>query len=240
MNYFLIITCILFPSFLKATLLKPLSIEEHLTNSSAVIHGHYKEKLGSKKDSTTGFIFTEHSLDLIATAGLNEREIPDHKFVTHGGEYEGITQEIEGSPTFNKGEEVVLLLRKTRSGYVVNNLSLGKYEVTSRDGRKILVNSAFPGNDTLSNISLDQFNGYVQGRFGHELAEIKKTVFHHSNSTDKSEIKKEKSSRESPSSTHETQERELASFSSKSPVLILVAISVVLGLLFYWRRKQRS
>ncbi len=169
--------------FARSIIFEPIPIKEQLKTTDVIIHGHYERVHGYKKDDTIGMEFTEHSLQLISIAGINHQG-RRQRFITLGGR----TQEISGVPQFRAGEEVVLLLINTPHGDIIQHLSLGKYNVVDRNGRKFLVNSAFPKDNNLSNFSFEQFNKYVKERFGNDLEIVNNSVPINKENTKKSRI----------------------------------------------------
>ena len=173
-NKYIFVVCLMFFSFFaRSTSMNPVPIEEQLRTSDGIIHGHYKGiQQDDKIDQVTGIVFTEHSLELISTAGINPQK-KRYEFLTVGGVWQGIRHEIPGAPRFEEDEEIVLLLKNGSMGHIIHNSSLGKYSVVNRDGQKILVNDVAPDDNRLSNFSFDQFNGYVRERFGSNLERVR-------------------------------------------------------------------
>ena len=175
-KYRLIAYLTVFSFFARSSIFKPVPIEEQLKTADAVIHGSYERIQGYKNDNTMGMVFTEHSLKLISTAGVRPQGLR-YKFLTPGGVWQGVVQELSSAPRFEENEEVLLLLKSNAGGgYSLHNSSLGKYNVIDRDGQKILVNDVFPDDKRLSNFSFDQFNRYVRERFGNNLERVPITV----------------------------------------------------------------
>ena len=170
MRYFLGICAIVLCSESYGTLFLPLPIEDQLDRTDVVVHGTYHDSHGVERDST-GILLTEHSLNLFSAAGIETNE-HSYRFLTLGGQQDGVVQTHEGAAHFQDGEEVVLLLRNTPHGSLMGNRSLSKYRVIQKEGEKYLVNSIFPDQEELSNFSLEHFNGLVERKFGSGLRRV--------------------------------------------------------------------
>ena len=154
---------------------KPIVIEGQLREADAVIHGTYNRR--RYKRLNTGKVVTEHELRLGSVAGIEQHDIIDrvhYKFYTPGGVWQGQTFGSEEVPEFRSGEEVVLLLKRTDHGYFVSNPALGTYRVKQKGRERQLVNGALPKGGRFSKIPFQEFDGYIEGRFGKGLYKIEK------------------------------------------------------------------
>jgi len=166
--WLLFISCI---SSLHATTLIPTAFDIQLRDADAVVEAQY---LGhSYKRLTTGEIFTEAQFKIIKSAGLNPSEIhhPNHFRIFYpGGEWQGQVVTIQQAPKFNSDERVILLLEKQKFGFMIQNLTLGKYTIHSRPTEpKYISSTAFPNHSQLGKISWAEVEGLVKKRFGTTL-----------------------------------------------------------------------
>lgn len=147
----------------------PLSIDKQLEESDAVLRGIH---LGSTVKRINNKIFTEHSFKIVSSSGIAQGSIynrNDFKVYSLGGSYAGLTRFIEGSPKFKKDGESILVLKKAPYGYIVNNLSLGQYEIFWENNRQYLKSKIFPTHPKLGQISLQYFDGLVDEIIGEKL-----------------------------------------------------------------------
>lgn len=227
------------PSLAQSTVFIPLALEVQLDTTDGALHGIYRGKRGSKKISS-GLIVTEHSLSIIAASGIEPQDIlngADQRFLTLGGEVAGLGQIHEGAAQFREGEEVVLLLKETSDGFLMNNRALGKYRVEKRQGKKVLINSIYPDEEGVSNISLEEFNNLVEARFGTPLREVDDRQVHKTIEKKKPLMKKGIISERKTASFGKNTERKEG---RKGTIVIwpLFALIFLLGLYFFLRRKR--
>lgn len=167
-----LLICLALP--LGATTYYPLPLEKQLTESKAVIKGEYQG--ATYKKAAGGEIVTVASFKIHESMGLKDNEIlnrNDFKIIFPGGKWNNMVYTIDGAPTFTPGEQSVLILNKSPYGYVLNGLSLGKYEIVKKnDGEVGLASVVFPNHPKLGFINLDTFNGELNNRFGKKLSSI--------------------------------------------------------------------
>ncbi len=156
-----------------ATTYYPLPIHKQLDESKAVIKGEYQG--ATYKKTSSGEIVTVASFKVEDYVGLKENEIlnkQDFKVIFPGGKWNKMVYTIDGSPKFQKGESTVLFLNKSRHGFILNGLSLGKYNIVKKDGEVGVSSSVFPNHPKLGFIPLEQFNMELDDRFGKKLSSL--------------------------------------------------------------------
>ena len=99
----------------------------------------------------------------------------------------GVLYHVDGSPTFESGKEIVLLLNKTSHGFVPTNLTLGKYEIIRSAGVQYLKSSVFPNHPRLGKIKFKDAMSSFEKYFGSSLQ-----VVNHDKFVYKGNIKKKK------------------------------------------------
>lgn len=156
-----------------ATTYYPLPIHKQLDESQAVIKGEYQG--ATYKKTATGEIVTVASFKVDEFVGLKENEIlnkQDFKVIFPGGKWNRMVYTIDGAPKFQKGESSVLVLNKSKHGFVLNGLSLGKYDIVKKDGEVGVSSSVFPNHPKLGFIPLEEFNAELTERFGKKLTSL--------------------------------------------------------------------
>jgi len=156
-----------------ATTYYPLPIDKQLNESKAVIKGEYQG--ATYKKTSTGEIVTVASFKIEDSVGLKQNEMlnkNDFKVIFPGGKWNKMVYTIDGAPQFSQGESSVLILNKSPYGFVLNGLSLGKYEIVKKDGQLGLMSSVFPDHPKLGFIALDSFNTSLNDRFGSKLTSL--------------------------------------------------------------------
>lgn len=152
----------------SATTFKPTPAERLVYEAEAVVHAVFQNE--TYKMLSSGQVVTEGSFSVIRSAGLNPNEIVNKntfKIMYPGGLWHGIVYKVYGSPRFNPGEEVVLLLNKSSFGYAVHSLTAGKYKVIRERGHSPkLISSAFPNHEKFGELDFSKFNSILANRFG--------------------------------------------------------------------------
>ncbi len=169
---FTLLSLLITHTLLSATFI-PLSMEKQLEHSSSVIQGIYRSS--TYKKLANGDVVTLASFEIEKMSGMSNSQIhayQDFKVMIPGGEWDGLTYFVTGTPKFREGERVVLLLQETEQGYTINNLALGKYSLAMVDDQLSLVSDIFPNHPTLGQISIKDFETYLQARFGAGLADF--------------------------------------------------------------------
>jgi hypothetical protein len=178
MTKYTLIILFLMPLNLTAATYIPLSLEHQLRDASGVIRAVYN---GSQyKKGRQDRVITEASFRIKTMAGLKNHEVINKnsfKVIYPGGKWQGVTYQVTGSPTFEKDEEVILLITKTSAGFVPTNLALGKYKIKKEFGKEYISSVIFPNNNKLSSIPLSKFNNLISDNFGTTLENISPDKF---------------------------------------------------------------
>lgn len=93
-----------------------------------------------------GYVATEYRFKVIEPTNLDPNELEDGKLVLSlpGGNFDGVTTVVDGSPKFNPGERIFLLLKKIEGKIYLSNFTLGKFNIQKIDGEEYYVNEVFP------------------------------------------------------------------------------------------------
>lgn len=233
--------CLLaFCSFsLFATTFIQQPIERQLIDSTAVVHGKYLGENSKKLPS--GDIVTEVSLKVIESAGVVSRYLnhsAEFKVLYPGGQWLDVVHYVSGTPTFKEGEDVVLLLKQNSDGFWINNLSLGKYNITDNNNKKYIISSVFPNNPQISNIEYKDFRRMVVERFGYPLVKFRANdlVVKRDPSEDKENIFQSDSTLVDDSRAPASDDNKRDS--AKDSVWFLILIGLLTLAAFFWLKKK--
>jgi hypothetical protein len=165
-----------FSKLAMATTIVPTSLSTQLKDADAVVEAVFLSE--TSRVLPSGEIATVASFRLLKAAGLSQAEIYNvDNFKAHypGGTHLGRVVQVQSAPSFRENEHVLLLLEKRNFGYLIQNLSLGKYEVTRQTGGEVYLRSSlFPYHHELGRIPLESALTAIKNRFhGSELQEVK-------------------------------------------------------------------
>lgn len=170
---FLVLLSLLFSGQLFSTTFIPLPIEDQVDATDSVVLATNTGK--SYKRLPNGDVVTEYSFKLELTSGLPEHKVVSpnsFKVLTPGGQWQGRYYQVHGVASFKPGEQALLFLKQTPHGWVVNNLSMGKFEVLKDTQGTWFRNTVFPAHPKLGLISLGKMNELLQHKFGSALVEV--------------------------------------------------------------------
>lgn len=232
-----ILFCLSFMS--SATTFKPTSAERLVYEAEAVVHAVFQNE--TYKMLPSGQVVTEGSFSVIRSAGLNPNEIVNKntfKIMYPGGLWHGIVYKVYGSPRFNPGEEVVLLLNKSSFGYSVHSLTAGKYKVIRERGNSPkLISSAFPNHEKFGEMDFSRFNLILANRFGSGFDEghSDKFVYTKQIVTDHKNEYEEEVARRQPAS-----EEERGPFNSNSTIWLAIIFGVMGALFLRFIKREKK
>jgi len=151
----------------------PLAFEQQVNESYGVIKASYVSSVSKKLPS--GEVVTESVFKVSEFSGIKNHEIinkNNFKILYPGGKWQGIQYHVDGSPKFEEGKEIVLLLNKTSHGFVPTNLTLGKYDIIRSEGKKYLQSAVFPDHPRLGKIALEEAMSSFKKHFGSNLQAV--------------------------------------------------------------------
>jgi hypothetical protein len=164
----------------QATTFLPISLKDQLKSSYAVVQGRYIAS--AYKKLPDGDIVTELSFSLSGAAGLSHAEIvnkQNFKVISPGGKWGDREVRVHGVPTFEEGEEVLLVLDKGKYGFRPASLGLSKYTIEREDGVRVAKSFIFPHHPKLGSVPWVEVEELIENRFGtslHEIGSDKKVV----------------------------------------------------------------
>ena len=184
------------------------------------------------KKTPDGQVVTEAYFNLEQQAGIEGNHLINSqafRVLIPGGKWQGMVYFVSGSPSFEKGEKVALILKKNKFGYTVANLSMSKFKVIGKGRRKILKSAIFSDRPNIGTVSWHKFQDMVESSFAGGLKNIdhKKVVI-------KKEVKEALRSRilgrRMPASINEKNERNEEQANSSKTVWIVLIMGLLGGL----------
>jgi hypothetical protein len=121
----------------RASVAVRMTVDDLVRNADVIVHG----KVGDAKsfrNEEDGRIYTRHTIEVteFLKGGAGEKTV---EVVTMGGELEDVGQIVPGEAKFEKGEEVVVCLKKSKLGLVPVGMAQGKFRVEKRAEKQVLV-----------------------------------------------------------------------------------------------------
>ena len=217
-----------------ATSFIPVSVEVQLKESDAVVYGIYKGHIFKKGQSG---ILTVASFQVNKIAGIKHNELINKNEILvnyPGGEWGNTVYTVHGTPSFTMGEEVILLLNKSGDGLTLHNLSLGKYNIITKDGIKKVVSSVFPTHAQFGEISFEKFDNLVFQKIGERLrvvSEDKKVVIDDSKNYKRYWVKRKSISRNISSVNENNNEKQNEKNQIFWPLFVLSLMSIFSAIL---------
>lgn len=172
--------CLLTYSKAMASIILPLSFEDQLRSSDAVIQGIVQGQ--NFKRLANGEVTTEIVVKLSQTAGMGSEILinpSQFKVLIPGGTWGGIVHRVDGAPEFKNGEEVVLFVSKFNYGMKLSSLALSKYYVLRHKDEVVLKSYLYPEDPHIGSIKYSDFNKLISSVLPTKLAPIanEKTVW---------------------------------------------------------------
>lgn len=127
-----------------ATTFIPLPLDKQVESASIGAEVVLLNMQGFKHPA--GYIATEYRFKIIEATNLNPEELDDGKLVLTlpGGNHNEVTTVVDGSPRFNPGERIFLLLKKIDNKIYLSNFTLGKFNIQKIENEEYYVNEVFP------------------------------------------------------------------------------------------------
>lgn len=228
---------LLFSSQLFSTTFIPLPIEDQIDATDSVVLATNTGK--SYKRLPNGDIVTEYSFKLELASGLPEHKVVSpnaFKVLTPGGKWQDRYYQVHGVASFKQGEQALLFLRQTPHGWVMNNLSMGKFEVLKDAQGTWFRNTVFPTHPKLGLISLSKMNELLEHKFNSPLAEVDIDKYVHKKEIQTPNAIASRRSSRAPASIEEV-ETEVSSSTSYGLVWMMLLLGV-LGFIYRVRANK--
>lgn len=149
-----------------------VSVDEQLMEADSIFIGHFLESRSVLIEEEQ--IATQMVFKLTKEFGLNSDLFGLEEIFVHypGGSWEGQTLAIEGVPSFNVGEKVVILARNIENRLWGLNLALGSFRVVNYGKETLLINGVFTDDPLVSQLLLEEFEGKVKSIKGMSLKTV--------------------------------------------------------------------
>lgn len=180
----------MYTSVTASTFLKT-KIVDRMKNTDGAVFGQYVGH--SYKKIPSGDVVTEHVFSVEKVAGLAPNDIlskNSFKVIVPGGVWNNLTYSVSGVPTFKKGEDIVLMVRKNSFGYYLPDLALSKFTLKIKEGKKILVSEIFAEEDGVGKINYEDFSQLAQEVYGQPLVVYEADKFVYKSTVKKKEAKR--------------------------------------------------
>ncbi|HEX9243799.1 MAG TPA: hypothetical protein VF875_15250 [Anaeromyxobacter sp.] len=115
-----------------AALFVATSVEEAARSSDAVVRGTVVSARG-RVTASGRRVMTD--VEIAVASAWKGEPAATVRVVVPGGSTPGLGMSVDGAPTFEEGEEVVVFLGRTGDAWQVIGLAAGKYRVTGADAR---------------------------------------------------------------------------------------------------------
>jgi len=149
---------LVFTNLVYATSFQPVPLEKMLAPANAIVVADFMDSHAIELED--GTIATEARFRLEKEWGIEAEEygISEIKVFFPGGEINGKGLHVEGAPRFVSGEKNILLLSQQDDGrFWVQGLAMGTFKVVRAGQETLIINSIFPNNTEISQITLDAF-----------------------------------------------------------------------------------
>ena len=144
---------LMFSCSVMATTFAPISIKKQIKQSDGVVYG---EVLDIEAYEDGDIINSKVTILANKWIGVNPQ---DNQLVLHfpGGKINQKIFKVHGSPKFELGETVVVLVRKYKGNFWINNLGLGKFSIKNIGKGSVIVNQVFPTHPDVGQMNLNKF-----------------------------------------------------------------------------------
>jgi len=156
----------------------PIDIVERMKNSDLSIRGIYQGK--SYKKLPGGRVVTEHVFSVKQSAGASANEIINKnsfKVIAPGGVWNGLRYKVSGTPHFESGDDVVLMVSKGKYGLTFPDLAMSKFQVKRKLGREVLVSEVFSNRENVGKITYEDFKIMAHSFYGEEFKDFEADKF---------------------------------------------------------------
>lgn len=146
----------------SATVFEKQSVDQQITESDGIIVGHYLRSKSIKLEN--GSLATQMIFKMNKEIGMQSELFGMNEIIVHypGGKLGDQHVRVDGVPSFISGELVVLMIKSNQDRFWGMNLGFGSFKVVSYGHEKLIVNTVFPNDRSVGQISLDEFEKSVR------------------------------------------------------------------------------
>lgn len=235
--FLLLALLIVNPAF--STTFKLQSVDQQVQESDGIMIGHYLKSKSVKLEN--GKIATQMIFQMKKEHGLQSELFGMDEVIIHypGGKVGDLRMEVQGTPRFVAGEQVVIFIKSVRDRYWGMNLGMGSYKVVSYGNDAMMINTLFPEDPKMGQMKLADFEKMVRVLKGSQLKTVSAPAYLPENAEEKN--------LRAPASAEEGKIRTIASVpeqsdnysaSSSFKTFWLVAILGLLGLCYLFAQRR--
>jgi hypothetical protein len=153
----------------SATTFMKIPISQQIKESDGIIVGHFLRQKSVKLED--GSIATQMFFKMNKELGFQSDFFGMDEVIVHypGGTLEGITSEVEGVPRFVPGEQIALFTKNVDNRSWGMNLGYGSFKVVNYGKDVMLLNTVFPEDSKVGQISLENFESSIRDIKGSNL-----------------------------------------------------------------------
>lgn len=164
----------LFSGFLLATTFVPLTLDKQVESASMGAEVILESQHSFQNDF--GHIVTEYSFRVVQGYNLNNELLNNKKIIFQlpGGSYNGLATVVDGSPSFEIGKKIFILLKEVKNKIYLSNFTLGKFNIEKYKGEEFFINEVFPKTPNVGRIKKSSMIKLMQDKWNFSIVENKK------------------------------------------------------------------
>ncbi len=120
-----------------STIIKDFSLNELAKTSDLIVQGEVLE-ISSRMESKHIYTYVK-----VKISNSFKGDFPDAVTLKiKGGKIGNIVEKVSGNPSFEKGERVILFLKKRGEFFYPSGMALGKFKIINENGIDFVINNA--------------------------------------------------------------------------------------------------
>lgn len=145
-----------------ATTFKIQTVDQQIKEADGIFIGHFLKSKSIKLDD--GMVATQMVFKMNKEYGLQSELFGIDEIIVHypGGKVADELVRVEGVPHFVSGEKVALLIKNVDNRFWGLNLGMGSYKIVNYGNETMLINSLFPNDSVVGQISLNNFESSLK------------------------------------------------------------------------------
>jgi hypothetical protein len=162
---------------LGATVFQLQPVEKQVREADGIFVGHYLRKKSIRLED--GSLATQMIFKMSRETGLQSDLFGMDEVIVHypGGTVGDETVRVDGVPEFVSGENVVLMIKSNQDRFWGLNLGFGTFKVVNYGKEKMIINTLFPGDRTVGQMKLEEFERLVKATKGSSLRDVAAPVY---------------------------------------------------------------